>query len=110
MAQTAAHLVACVMPWVAMRQWVVSVPVPLRYWMASSRDLTTQVHRTVRNTIAQYYVNQAVCRGAERHKVQSGSVTFLGTFHPRAEVVDSLSGYTSALAGQAQPNPLRNSP
>src|SRR5262249_28263765 len=31
MAQTAAHLVTCVMPWVPPRQWVVSVPVPLRY-------------------------------------------------------------------------------
>ena len=80
MAQTAAHLVACVMPWVAMRQWVVSVPIPLRYWMASSRDLTAQVHRTIRNAIAQYYVNQAVSRGAERHKVQPGSVTFIQRF------------------------------
>ena len=53
MAQTAAHLVERVMPWVAVRQWVVSVPVPLRYWMASSRDLTAQVHRIGRNTIAQ---------------------------------------------------------
>jgi hypothetical protein len=80
MAQTAAHLVERVMPWVGVRQWVVSIPIPLRYWMASSRNLTAQVHRTVRNTIAQYYVNQAVCRGAERHKVQPGSVTFLQRF------------------------------
>ncbi len=29
MAQTAAHLVECVMPWVSTRQWVVSVPIPL---------------------------------------------------------------------------------
>ena len=29
---------------------------------------------------AQYYVNQAVRRGAERHKVQPGSVTFLQRF------------------------------
>ena len=28
MAQTAAHLVECVIPWVPTRQWVVSVPVP----------------------------------------------------------------------------------
>jgi hypothetical protein len=48
--------------------------------MASSRNLTAQVHRTVRNTIAQYYVNQAVCRGAERHELQPGSVTFLQRF------------------------------
>ena len=36
MAQTAAHRVEQVLPWVPTRQWVVSVPVPLRYWMAGS--------------------------------------------------------------------------
>ncbi len=40
MAQMAAHLVECVIPWVSTRQWVVSVPMPLRYWMASAQDLT----------------------------------------------------------------------
>ena len=40
MAQTAAHLVECVIPWVPTRQWVVSVPMALRYWMAASQDLT----------------------------------------------------------------------
>ncbi len=59
MAQTAAHLVECVIPWVPTRQWVVSVPVPLRYWMAASQDLTAKVHTIIRTTIGQYYVNQA---------------------------------------------------
>jgi hypothetical protein len=80
MAQTAAHLVECVIPWVPTRQWVVSVPIPLRYWTAASRDLTAQVHTIIRTTITQFYVNQAVKRGAERHKVQAGSVTFLQRF------------------------------
>jgi hypothetical protein len=80
MAQTAAHLVTCIIPWVPTRQWVVSVPVPLRYWMAASQDLTATVHTIIRTTIAQYYVNQAVTRGAERHKVQAGSVTFIQRF------------------------------
>ena len=44
MAQTAAHLVERVIPWVPTRQWVVSVPIPLRYWMSSSKDLTATVH------------------------------------------------------------------
>jgi hypothetical protein len=80
MAQTAAHLVERVMPWVPTRQWVVSVPIPLRYWTAPSRDLTTQVHRIIRTTIAQYYVNQAVNLGANRQNVQAGLVTFLQRF------------------------------
>ena len=80
MAQTAAHLVAQVIPWVPVRQWVVSVPIPLRYWMASSQDLTATVHTIIRTTIGQYYVNQAVTRGVPRDKVQPGSVTFIQRF------------------------------
>ena len=68
------------MPWVPTRQWVVSVPIPLRYWTAPSRDLTAQVHGIIRTTIAQFYVNEAVKRGAERQEVQPGSVTFLQRF------------------------------
>src|SRR6266481_9289232 len=59
MAQTVAHvfcfaeadLVEPVIPWVPTRQWVVSVPVPLRYWMAASQDLTATVHTIIRTTI-----------------------------------------------------------
>ena len=80
MAQRAAHLVERVIPWVPTRQWVVSVPVPLRYWMASSQDLTAQVHTIIRTTIGQYYVNQAVTRGVPRDQVQPGSVTFIQHF------------------------------
>jgi hypothetical protein len=80
MAQMAAHLVEQVIPWVPTRQWVVSVPVPLRYWMASSQDLTAKVHTIIRTTIGQYYVNQAVQRGHERATVHPGSVTFIQRF------------------------------
>src|SRR5438309_6287010 len=80
MAQTAAHLVECVIPWVPTRPWVVSVPIPLRYWMAASQDLTAKVHTSIRTTIGQYYVNQAVTRGLPRANVQPGSVTFMQRF------------------------------
>jgi hypothetical protein len=93
MAQTAAHLVECVMPRVPTRQGVVSVPMPLRYWMAASRDLMAQVYTTIRTTIAQFYVTQAVKRGVARQKVQPGSVSCIqrsgGSFnlHLRVHVV-----------------------
>ena len=80
MAQQAAHLVEQVLPWVPMRQWVVSVPIPLRYWMAPSRELTARVHTIIRRTIGQYYVKQAVKQGATRATVQPGSVTFVQRF------------------------------
>ncbi len=80
MAQTAAYLVEQVIPWVPTRQWVVSVPIPLRYWTASSQDLTATVHTIIRRTIAQYDVNHAVTRGVSRDKVSAGSVTFIQRF------------------------------
>src|SRR5499426_1930400 len=80
MAQTAAHLVERIIPWVPTRQWVVSVPVSLRYWMAASQELTAQVHTIIRTTIGQYYVNKAVARGLKRASLQPGSVTFLQRF------------------------------
>src|SRR5215469_8920340 len=80
MAQTAAHLVECVIPWVPTRQWVVSVPIPLRYWMASSQDLMAKVHTIICRTIGQYYVHQAVQRGHKRATVHPGSVTFIQRF------------------------------
>ena len=80
MAQTAAYLVEQVLPWVPTRQWVVSVPIPLRYWTASSQDLTAKVHTIIRRTIAQYDVNHAVTRGVSRDKVSAGSVTFIQRF------------------------------
>ena len=80
MAQTAAHLVEQVIPWVPTRQWVVSVPIPLRYWTASSQDLTAKVHTMLRTTIGQYYVNQAGQRGLDRAIVHPGSVTFIQRF------------------------------
>src|SRR5256885_9452212 len=48
MAQTAAHLVDCVIPCGPTRQWVVSGPVPLRDWMAASPDLTAAGHTVLR--------------------------------------------------------------
>jgi hypothetical protein len=89
MAQTAAHLVEQVIPWVPTRQWVVSVPVPLRYWMAGSQDLTAKVHTIIRTTIGQYYVNQAVQRGIARATVHPGSVTFPQRFGSALHVMMS---------------------
>src|SRR2546421_3258526 len=80
MAKSGAPLVECVIPGVPTRQWVVSVPIPLRYWMAASQELTAQVHTIIRTTIGQYYVHQAVTRGVPRDQVQPGSVTFIQRF------------------------------
>jgi hypothetical protein len=80
MAQQAAHRVAQVLPWVPTRQWVGSVPMPLRSWMAPSRELTARVHTIIRRTLGPYSVKHAVQQGATRATVQPGSVTFVPRF------------------------------
>src|SRR5207244_8207732 len=79
-AQTRAHHGPRLIPGVPTRQWVGSVPVPLRYSMAASHELTATVHTIIRTTIGQYYVNQAVQRGHARSTVHPGSVTFIQRF------------------------------
>jgi hypothetical protein len=59
MAPLAAHLVEQVVPWVPTRQWVVSVPIPLRYWMVSPEELTAAIHTIIRRAIHQYIVAPA---------------------------------------------------
>src|SRR5215467_10882200 len=97
MAQTAAHLVEQVLPWVPTRQWVVSVPVPLRYWMASSQDLMAKIHTIICRTIGQYYMNQAVQRGHARATVHPGSVTFIQRFGSALQL--NLHFHVIALEG-----------
>ena len=116
MAQMAAHLVEQVIPWVPIRQWVVSVPIPLRYWMASSQDLTAKVHTIIRTTIGQYYVNQAVTQGHERTTVHPGSVTFLQRFgsalnlHLHCHVICLEGVYLDRTAGGLKPRLLAGAP
>ena len=116
MAQTAAHLVEGVIPWVPTRQWVVSEPMPLRYWMAASQDLTAQVHTIVRTTIGQYYVNQAVTRRIERQQVQQGSVTFIQRFgsalnlHVHFHCVFLEGVYLNRTAAGLKPHFLKSEP
>src|SRR5712671_4797714 len=72
MAQMAAHLVEQVIPWVPTRQWVVSVPIPLRYWMASAAParkvclnfLSADPRRSVplMSRIPQYYARTRAIR------------------------------------------------
>jgi Transposase zinc-binding domain/Putative transposase len=111
MAQMAAHLVEQVLPWVPTRQWVVSVPIPLRYWMASSQDLTAKVHTIIRTTIGQYYVTQAVQRGLARATVHPGSVTFIQRFGSALQLNlhFHVIGLEGVYLGRRQPI-VRNGP
>jgi len=54
MAQTAAHLVDHVIPHVPVRQWVLSLPIPLRLLLAAQPKLVTPVLQVVHRVITRH--------------------------------------------------------
>jgi len=72
MTETAVHLTENIIPWVRVRQYVLSVPIPLRYWMASNKTLLAKVHKIFAKAVEEYYITA--------DKERSGSVTFVQRF------------------------------
>jgi Transposase zinc-binding domain/Putative transposase len=79
MADTAAHLVDCVLPEVPIRQWVLTLPYPLRYRCAYDAGLTSQVLRAFLRALF-----AGLRRRAKEHwrtpRGQGGAVTFIQRF------------------------------
>ena len=73
MAETAAHLVENIIPWVKVRQYVLSVPIPLRYWMASDKKLLAKVHKVFASEVERFYTERST-------KNRSGSIAFVQRF------------------------------
>ena len=59
MAQTAAHLVDHVIPRVPVRQWVLSLQIPLRVLLAARPELVTPVLQVVQRLITRHLLGQA---------------------------------------------------
>jgi hypothetical protein len=79
MADTAAHLVDCVLPEVPIRQWVLTLPYPLRYRCAYGAALTSEVLRAFLRALFSALRRRAKSRcGTPRG--QCGSVTFIQRF------------------------------
>ncbi|MCP5042361.1 MAG: hypothetical protein GY944_15150 [bacterium] len=71
MADTAAHLVDRVIPHVPVRQWVLTLPYPLRYRMAWDAKLTSEVLRCFMRAL---FADQRR-RARHHHGVQGGATT-----------------------------------
>lgn len=79
MADTAAHLVDCVLPAVPTRQWVLSLPFPLRYRLAYDRTLATPLLAAfLRAVFASLRRRAREIYGVRNTKC--GAVTFLQRF------------------------------
>jgi hypothetical protein len=106
MADTAAHLVDAVLPAVPIRQWVLTVPFPLRYRLAYDRKLMTPVLAAfLRAVFASQRRRARDRRGVQRAK--TGAVTFVQRFggalnlnvHFHSLVIDGVYEVLSDSAG-----------
>ncbi len=77
MAETAAHLVDHVFPDVPVRQWVLSLPIPLRYLLASHPEMLGPVLEIVDRAISSFLIKKA---GLMRREAKTGAVTFIQRF------------------------------
>jgi Transposase zinc-binding domain/Putative transposase len=75
MTERAAHLVDEVLPWVPVRQWVLTVPYRLRYQMAWNYGLSRAVLRVYTRALGDVYRRGARARGIDGG--QTGMVTAL---------------------------------
>lgn len=78
MAESAEHLVENILPVAPYRQFVVSFPVPLRYWMHTNQQLFGKVHKIVIKEITRAYEKEASQQGCKDPK--TGSITFIQRF------------------------------
>ena len=112
MADTAAHLIDRVLPEVPVRQWVLTLPYPLRYRCAWNARLTTEVLRAFLRAV---FADQR--RRARKlfgiRKGQCGSVTFIQRFgsalnltpHFHTLVLDGVYTGTASSPGRFAPLP-----
>jgi hypothetical protein len=83
MAQTAAHLVDHVIPHVPVRQWVLSLPIPLRLLLAAQPKLVTPVLQVVHRVITRHLLGQARLSADE---ADSGAITLIQRFGSAANL------------------------
>ena len=83
MAQSAAHLVEHVIPRVPVRQWVLSLPIPLPLLSAVQPVLVTPVLQVVRREITRHLPDQT---GFKAFEADSGEVTLIQRFGSAANL------------------------
>ena len=72
--EAATHLVDHVLPMAPYRQFVVTFPIPMRYWLHSNKELFSKVYRIIIKEIHSYYKTKALSSGIKDPK--SGAISF----------------------------------
>jgi hypothetical protein len=63
MAEAATHLETNVLPYVPYRQFVLSFPIPMRYWLQTNKNLYAKIHAIIIRHIHRYYKSKALLQG-----------------------------------------------
>ncbi len=83
MSQTAAHLVDHVIPHVPVRQWVLSLPIPLRVLLAAQPELVTPVLQVVQRVVERRLLDHT---GLKSDEGRGGAVTLIQRFGSAANL------------------------
>ncbi|MFY7866514.1 transposase zinc-binding domain-containing protein [Roseateles sp.] len=83
MSQTAAHRVDHVIPHVPVRQWVLSLPIPLRVLLAAQPERVTSVLQVVHRVVTRHLLGRAGLKPEEGH---GGAVTLIQRFGSAANL------------------------
>lgn len=75
MAESAVHLMDNILPKKAMRQWVVTLPFPLRYLVSTNKEIQQKIHQLVIGEVHSYYTQKAKRLGVKMSR--AGSITFI---------------------------------
>lgn len=74
MAEASTHLVENVLPYVPYRQFVITFPFPMRFWLQTNKKLYAQIHKLVIREINRYYIEKSKSLGIKDPK--PGSISF----------------------------------
>ena len=83
MSQTAAHLVGHVNTHVPVRQWILSLPIPLRVLLAAQPELVTPVLQVVQRLVERHLLDHT---GLKSDEGQGGVVTLIQRFGSAANL------------------------
>ena len=74
-AEAVEHLVDQVLPWAPYRQWVLTFPFALRFWLAANNRLLSKINKIATSEIGKFYASKAKTEGVAAPL--PGAITFI---------------------------------
>jgi len=75
MVESSEHLTENILPRIPYRQYVLSIPITLRYWMATKKELTTKIHGIFKTVLMKQFEDRAQEAGFKNPL--PGGITFI---------------------------------